>query len=552
MLPAVQAAIYKETGLSETMSSRLLQLMTTAEVDKLLDELVVPDYTLSIFDKLTVRSLVRESKATPPLADAYPDLAALGKAAEVGQTVLDGLGAALGCPLTVGLDLFQDLKDDEATSIIDNMSIPDYTLNRKDILSLRLFFASTKAKPVPPPTLAVSAPSTQSNLVPAPATAAPPQQGSIRHSLIINQLDERVAFPLEPDRHLRYLAKYEAVYGPDLAPPPEVEPTAEQLAVLHNVLESGGVPYCDFALFGPASNRTVRKLRLHGQTLSKDPMGQPILIPVEIAGPPDLSVWLESWSVFATSMIMLDAADLGILDLYKNRIVKLHGIFSEGTWLLLYQTDVRARLEQLPRIRLQLLREHNDDLAEGRNSSFDPKRPWNSAFKRLLSRSHGEWWYDTFERHATLVVARVRTQHSFVEGDAPVRAANQPASAAAASVVPDVPRRPTRTPPPPPTRHPVDRKKARIGTEHRVADGRYTHNRQGKPLCHQFQTGSCQKNQGSCNYAHQCDRCLDNRHGAHCNNGQRVDCTKTPADTPSHNSQSVRGRGRGGRGRGRR
>ena len=81
------------------------------------------------------------------------------------------------------------------------------------------------------------------------------------------------------------------------------------------------MPYCDFAIFGPANNRMVRKLRLHGQVLTKDTEGKPVLMPVEIAGPPDIDVWMESWAVFSTAMVMLDAVDLGILDLYKSRIL---------------------------------------------------------------------------------------------------------------------------------------------------------------------------------------------------------------------------------------
>ena len=153
----------------------------------------------------------------------------------------------------------------------------------------------------------------------------------VRHSLIVNQLDERTCPELGPDAHLVYLQRYEAVFGPGLAPAPEVEPTSEQLAVLGNVLKHGGAPYCDFSIFGPNNNRMVRKQRLHGQVLSKDAEGKPVLSPVEIAGPPDIDSWMKSWAVFSTAMIMLDAADLGILELYKTRIQKLHDIFSTLT-----------------------------------------------------------------------------------------------------------------------------------------------------------------------------------------------------------------------------
>ncbi len=97
-------------------------------------------------------------------------------------------------------------------------------------------------------------------------------------------------------------------------------------------------------------------------------------------------------------MVMLEAADLGVLDLYEREIVRLHGVSGEAeTWSLLYQTDARARNEHLEHISLDLAREVEYATMAGTRVKWDTKRPWNEAFLRLVEcPTHQTWWDRTF------------------------------------------------------------------------------------------------------------------------------------------------------------
>ena len=77
-------------------------------------------------------------------------------------------------------------------------------------------------------------------------------------------------------------------------------------------------------------------MKLQGQRFEADGT----LGPIEITGPPDYATWYSSWRVYATALLMLNAVDLGVLDLYSNRIKSLAGLYGPSTWLILYQTDL--------------------------------------------------------------------------------------------------------------------------------------------------------------------------------------------------------------------
>ena len=210
---------------------------------------------------------------------------------------------------------------------------------------------------------------------------------------------------------------------------------------------------------------------------------------------------------------MLGAVDLGVLEAYRNTIQKLHRTYGEVIWLNLYQADVRARLERIPRHRLALVGRHRAAQAVGGTTAFDPSRPWNGAFTMMIQDR--SWWTDNFTEPALLIRAGVSKAGSYVDGDAPIGAIanvmNTPAPLQ--RVVQDRrPRQPARTPPPPPV-HSEPRNKRPRGGQHLVANGYYTHNRQGKPICDEHQNNTCTRGP-SCPKSHVCNRCLDNRHGS--------------------------------------
>ena len=76
-------------------------------------------------------------------------------------------------------------------------------------------------------------------------------------------------------------------------------------------------------------------------------------MPVEINGPADFEAWRESYSVFRPGCIMFGQISPARLDSYEHHIRSYHERYGRGCWALLYQADVRARLELAERLRRQ-------------------------------------------------------------------------------------------------------------------------------------------------------------------------------------------------------
>ena len=105
---------------------------------------------------------------------------------------------------------------------------------------------------------------------------------------------------------------------------------------------------------------------------------------------------------------------------------------------------------------------------------------------------------------------------------------------------------PANLPQPPPK---APTKKANNNKGHHVTNGAYTHTRTGKAICKAFQQGDCQHGgmTHTCNYAHVCDKCLDNRHGSGYDYqaNKATQCSKNPS-LPS-GAGGAGGKGKGGR-----
>lgn len=102
---------------------------------------------------------------------------------------------------------------------------------------------------------------------------------------------------------------------------------------------------------------------------------------------------------------MTDTVDLGAKLAYQNRVERLFERYGEKSWGLLYQADVGARLEEIPRIKLELSQNHAEALAAGKTTSFDPKRPWNASFKEMADRD--KFWNAEFTEPALWWCLRV-------------------------------------------------------------------------------------------------------------------------------------------------
>ena len=61
------------------------------------------------------------------------------------------------------------------------------------------------------------------------------------------------------------------------------------------------------------------------------------------------------------------------------------------TWGLIYQTDVRARLEVAPNTREDLEREYAHAIVNNQATEYNPEFPWDGVFERLVSGEKDFW-----------------------------------------------------------------------------------------------------------------------------------------------------------------
>ena len=331
-----------------------------------------------------------------------------------------------------------------------------------------------------------------------PAIAAPRVTTAVKLAHVVDQtMDAEAAFIPDADVLAMHL-RYENIMGEP--PTPEAAATEEQLSALHHVLQAGRAPYADFSLFGAHGTRLLRRLRLKG--LSLDSAGQ--FKTVELFGPSDFQLWESSWDVYFTCLIMLSAVQRHTLSRYYRKLKHFVTRFGSAVWHLIYQADVRARSEEWNRQRIKCMADHNRAVARGETTPFDIAMPWDYPLLQLCEDA--DWWKRELEEPAWMVLTKLSSLNSTVDGDAPISA---PATTAhpggrlpmAERTQPLDSSQPLRVAKPPKNTHRVD------------DNGLATHNRAGNKLCPDYALGTCQYNSASrCpKGAHQCPRCLSQK-----------------------------------------
>ena len=253
-----------------------------------------------------------------------------------------------------------------------------------------------------------SAPAGSPSGVPAPGggsgSAAAAVARKVKLSSLVDATAEAELVPLD-SRVLRDMfAAYESTRGEP--PAVDVEPSPDQLAAVHQLIESGAAPYVDFSLFGPHGRRLSRKLTFveHSYLPSSGTWKR-----LELAGPPDYEAWLRSWSVLECTLLLLRQVKAERLRMYSDVIRKFHLRYGPAIWPILYQADVRMRSEEFERIRrfaeIALTR---SDPADFLYSRYDPKLPWDGVFA-IAVRSK-EFWDEEVEKKAMLYLTRVKPQ----------------------------------------------------------------------------------------------------------------------------------------------
>ena len=199
--------------------------------------------------------------------------------------------------------------------------------------------------------------------------------------------------------------------------------------------------------------------------------------------------------------------------------------YSHSCWHLIYQADVRMRLEHAERIRRRGEAEFTRAASAGKHRDFDSANQWEWVWSVIPEEQR--FWREELEEPCMLVLARSGSLSSMVQGDAPVSSDGGTGGSPGkrARSVPDS----SRVPPSPKV--------------HNVSDGIYSTSRRGVRLCEEFQNGLCEgvdlnaRCKKNSDGVHQCSRCLGADHCA-------KDCNKTPRP-PSLGKG--KGKGKGGR-----
>ena len=242
-------------------------------------------------------------------------------------------------------------------------------------------------------------------------------------------------------------------------------------------------------------------------------------------GPADVHTWKECDKLLCTALLGFRAVTLGPLLDSERMIVGYATRYGDLTWPLLYQCDVRCRLEHMERLRRVLERESVAALARSQSPAvpFNSACPWDSVWTAVTEDQ--KFWHRQFEEPALLILTRTGRLTDVVTGEAPIERSG-PFSQTEQRSQPE------------PKRRRMERQREQTPRIHRETNGQFTHNRRGKPLCMDFQSGNCVSGSGiSCpknsNMTHQCAKYLGDRHGAHI-------CNMTPREPSSR-----KGKGKG-------
>ena len=329
--------------------------------------------------------------------------------------------------------------------------------------------------------------------VAASATAASSKR-KIKLSAVVNQDDECDVDILDEVTVANAYARYTKRIG--AFPRAEEELSQEQLSGLHALFKSGRAPYVDMAVWGPYHHRLERKRRLSGVRLNQ--YGE--IQTVELTGPSDFEAWRERYAVFKVGAIMFDEISPARLDAYEKHVRNYHERYGRSCWALIYQADVRARLENSERLRRVGKDEHDKAKKAGGTHDFDTNSPWEWVWNALIEDLR--FWHSELEEPALLVLAKSTKMEKQLGDDAPV----------------DAPK-PTPSDNRPGPGGGGNKRKQQAFREHRLGDdGFLTHNRRGAALCGAFQVGKCLERDrwGNCSKdgqsKHQCSKSED--HGS--------------------------------------
>ena len=348
-------------------------------------------------------------------------------------------------------------------------------------------------------------------------------------------------------------------------PPPEEEPTGDQIAAVEALVNAELPPAPDFALFGPFGEGTQRKLKFTQQCIQADGS----FLTKEIVGPPNVSIWSMCMMVLRVVSIMLEIVEPQRTDDYKKKIEYYARLYGEDCWGLIYQADVEMRTKEFLKIKrradwklaqLQAIAPQGVTavLSSG-ETKYDPDKPWDFVYYKAVNGGRADsFWGKHVSEPCVMLLSRLRREEELIHdhhrhpGAGSQSSPSGPggavrsesgvhtdASWSGASRV----RAPRAKP------QARERSRTPGGNAQKDASGKFITNKKGLELCDRFQSGVCRGGNpcpSNSNRAHQCCWCLQQHPGESCGNPN----WSYPETTNSESGKGKAGKGgKGGKGK---
>ncbi|CAK0822753.1 unnamed protein product [Prorocentrum cordatum] len=323
---------------------------------------------------------------------------------------------------------------------------------------------------------------------------------SVKLSQVLDQVSDATVSLVGREIIKNFCTSYRQIFRKDPAEHNDV--TEEHIIAVHHKLDADQNPYADFSVWRPFGNRFHRKQKFKGLQLQHNGTFKE----VELYGPPTHQEGAMSYELLVTALIGFQAVSLGDLLDYGARIKEFHDQYGPKCRLVIYQADVRCRLEHMGRLKRNLC---DDELAA---------QPWTHVWRKAVADT--DFWNRELDKRATLIMAEAASLSGMVAGDAP--ASSRGDDTVAAPIIAnamgtprgEAPKRPALPPP----GYPRPAKQAKGPKQHTVVNGEYPTNRAGITLCRNFQSNSCDSGIGTIcprdrSRAHQCSKCLSPGHG---------------------------------------
>ena len=314
-------------------------------------------------------------------AETSPTLEAFAADAKVAAVVVAAVAKALGGDPTMDLEDFSFVDEVEVTKVIDELKIGDEPATALQKAQAQKLYRKAKlaavAAGVPLPGLAMKAPS--SSPPPGePTVASGPLM--LKSSAYLDQSSE-ATFPLLPPDEVRALRmKYFDLFGEH--PANHARPTDEQLSALKARLDSGRVPFVDFAVFGPFDDHEAKLRKFTDQVFVGGVLQTRLL-----HGPSSFADWCACYEVYKSAMVMIGAARPGVLAKYAEGIRQLWTTY--GDWAVVHTADVAMRSREWTIV--------FDEFKQEQPHMLDESMPWNNVISRTafgdVTGPRAHWWW---------------------------------------------------------------------------------------------------------------------------------------------------------------